>query len=688
MRNHAAKTFWNRPGVWLLAALLAAPSVGHACTLWGAAGAAAQGGTILSKNRDWKPDHIQVLEMQRNGTNYAYLGLYAVGNDAEGIKQGINEKGLTVVTATAGSIPKATREAQPGRGGVMTTLLQRYATCDQILADQKELFSGRKPVFLMISDRKKILVLEVGLKGRYTLKTVTSGTTAHANHFLDASLTNDNLNLGESSTTRVARIHSLLESASGPLDTAAFATMSRDQQAGANNSLWRTGTKSATLSSWIVETPRQGPPRLQVVLADPGEPEQTNTLVLDQKFWRDSHFEGRVTEAKARLQAKAKTAPAPSALTAADFRFDGPLGSEGARIAARGSNTFHVTLSHAPEKTNWANMCQFEITKHAKGVPLVLEAEFNGPEPLYFFDDYFYSWSYDGKEWTPLRWEKFRNGRANRLLFPAFTQDRVLVGHQVPMSAEDAESFLQQTAKHPHAKLQVIGRSLQGRNIYRLEITDPDSAIPRGKRWVHYVKNEHPGEHNAQWRITGMIQDLLSPAAADFRRRAICHFVLIMSPDSPSHGWYRVNAQGVDMNRSFHPDGAASNQVHEAHVCQQDIETLMASSTPVTAFWAMHTWQGRLDVMMTAGPEIGRTLPAQERFAEIIQKNDTHKVVNSVKFTELDLPGSWNQGVRKRLGITSVLCEGGGGIRTRAENVASGVMFMQSLRELYGGTKP
>ena len=30
----------------------------HACTLWGAAGSEASGGTIVSKNRDWKPDQI------------------------------------------------------------------------------------------------------------------------------------------------------------------------------------------------------------------------------------------------------------------------------------------------------------------------------------------------------------------------------------------------------------------------------------------------------------------------------------------------------------------------------------------------------------------------------------------------------------------------------------------------------
>jgi hypothetical protein len=267
------------------------PGVARACTLWGAAGADANGGTILSKNRDWKPDHVQTLELHRPANGFTYFGLYAVGNDAEGLKEGVNEKGLCVVTATAGSIPKATRQAEPGRSGVMSTLLQHYATCDQILADQKALFQNRKPTLLMISDRKQILVLEVGLKGRYALKAVESGTATHSNHFLDASLTNCNAHVSESSAARLARIAELLEKTPRPLDTPAFAAMSRDSQGGVNNSLWRTSSGSATLSSWIIETPRSGPPTLRVLLANPGRPEQTNTFVLTDQFWKDNRFE-------------------------------------------------------------------------------------------------------------------------------------------------------------------------------------------------------------------------------------------------------------------------------------------------------------------------------------------------------------------------------------------------------------
>lgn len=277
--------------VWvlILSSFLCAPCpTGKACTLWGAAGADASGGTIVSKNRDWPPDHVQVLKLQRPAKGYAYFGLHAEGNDATGIKQGINEKGVAVMTATAGSIPKKVREAQPGRGGLMTTILTGYASCDEVLADQDKLFTNRRPVFMLISDRQKILVLEIGLNGRYTLKAVESGPVVHSNHYLDETMQEFNRRISQSSATRVKRIADLLEQKATPYDTACFAELSRDRKNAPDHSLWRDGKGSHTLSSWIVETPAAGPPKLRVLIANPGQVEVTHQLVLDENFWKQS----------------------------------------------------------------------------------------------------------------------------------------------------------------------------------------------------------------------------------------------------------------------------------------------------------------------------------------------------------------------------------------------------------------
>jgi len=258
-----------------------------ACTLWGVAGRGAGGGTIISKNRDWKPDHVQVLKMHRNAKGYAYFGLYAKGGAAPGLKDGVNEKGLAVVTASASTLPKGMRDDQPGKHDVLGDLLSDCASCDEVLARQDAIFPQCEAEFLMISDGKKILVVEVGVHGRYAIKTVENGPATHTNHYLENSLDDLNVKTNSTSMTRLERITDLLKTSPTPRNTAAFAAMSRDQHDGPNNSLWRTGKATRTLASWIVETPPDGAPKLRVVLATPGQAETTNTFVLDRRFWKE-----------------------------------------------------------------------------------------------------------------------------------------------------------------------------------------------------------------------------------------------------------------------------------------------------------------------------------------------------------------------------------------------------------------
>lgn len=278
----------SRYRIWTsLLALASLAGTSRACTLW-AAVQASDGGTIISKNRDWKPDNTQVLKLKRSPNAYAYFGLYAEGNEAPGLKQGVNEKGLCVVTASASSIPKATRDAQTGKGGLMTALLEHYATCDAVLADQAKLFSHRHPEFLMVSDRQQVITLEIGVDGRYAVNVTKQGTVAHTNHFLDRSLADCNVAVGASSATRLKRIDELLKTAPGPLTAATFAAISQDHHDGPSNSLWRTAKSESTLSSWILETPADGVPTLRVLLANPGEPQQIKTYRLDPAFWAQS----------------------------------------------------------------------------------------------------------------------------------------------------------------------------------------------------------------------------------------------------------------------------------------------------------------------------------------------------------------------------------------------------------------
>lgn len=377
-------------------------------------------------------------------------------------------------------------------------------------------------------------------------------------------------------------------------------------------------------------------------------------------------------------------------LSVDDFKFDGPSGSHGAKVEKVAENHFKISLGNAPKQPTWCNMLYFQIVRNAKGNKLRVDVEFKGGN-AYRFNHNSATWSYDYENWQGISWcdPDEPSKRGDSLLFPEFAEDVVYFGAQVPMSYEKLVELIETWSKHPHVIVHVVGKSLEGRKLYRLEITDPDSPHGRASRWGHWFGNQHPGEHNSQWRIAGMIDWLLSDQGADCRKRSTCHFVPMTSPDGPSNGWYRVNAQGVDMNRSYFAKGAnREKQAHEAYIIQKDLEDLMASENPVSDVWSMHTWGGPVEPILLAGPEIGGAIGPWEDFKEVLIKNDPNQLVEPLK--AIDKPGGanqWNSGPHIQFGVTNVLCEGSGQWTSKQKSLDAGAVLMKSIAEYYKGTK-
>ncbi|QIY81683.1 carcinine hydrolase/isopenicillin-N N-acyltransferase family protein [Chromobacterium violaceum] len=270
---------------WLAVAgitgLLAFPPV-DACTLWGAAGTASMEGSLLAKNRDWKPDHAQSLRLLHPEHGYAYLGLYADNGSEPGIKAGVNQKGLAVVAAEASSLPRALR-ADSARHGVLTRLLRDYGSLDEVASAADKLFAQARPVFLLLADAGGLMQVEIGQHGRYRLIRQQSGTLAHTNHYADTSLLDGAQTIGPSSQARLERIRFLLDQ--HPAHTLSeFERLSRDRHDGPDNSLWRSG-REHTLAGWRIALPAGEPPRLQLTLANPGRAERDGDYALDAAFW-------------------------------------------------------------------------------------------------------------------------------------------------------------------------------------------------------------------------------------------------------------------------------------------------------------------------------------------------------------------------------------------------------------------
>jgi hypothetical protein len=268
-----------------LATLCAASLPAEACTLWGAAGSASSDGTLLVKNRDWKPDHVQSLRLVHSKHGLSFVGLYADNGRSPGIKAGVNQAGLSVVSASASSLPRAVREEDRERHGIITDILRQYHTLDDVASHASQIFPHARPIFLLLADASGLMQVEIGQDGKFDISRSQSGTLAHTNHYFAPALLNQEQTIGSSSATRLSRIQTLLQQQAAPHSLNEFSQLSNDRHDGPDNSLWRSG-KEYTLASWQIALSKSGSPKLHLVMANPGTQQRSSDWQLDAAFWQ------------------------------------------------------------------------------------------------------------------------------------------------------------------------------------------------------------------------------------------------------------------------------------------------------------------------------------------------------------------------------------------------------------------
>lgn len=402
----------------------------------------------------------------------------------------------------------------------------------------------------------------------------------------------------------------------------------------------------------------------------------------------------------------------PPPLTAADFTLDYQYGSRNSRVEKLGENHFAFHRGKSIEGDDRTSTPQFEIHRGIRGRRVTIDFHGLGAPSWGSGERSRHNknmaYSLDGRNWTPVLQEVVRidkegrvvTGEAEghqvaRVVLGPFESDSLYYGWQIPLSHEMAEELYREWAGDPRTGrfLQVneLGKSIGGRTLYRLEITDPESDVSRSDRWVHWVSSAHPHEGKARWRVAGLIDWLLSddPAAADSRRRSIWHVTIMMNPDGVNLGFTRINLQNIDMNRAYRIAGSHPSQAHEAYIFQREVERIMASNEPLTTFTDMHVWGGRVEPMIQPGPEFGRgpgKLGEWTDLREIMKRHDPKGL-----YKDLDTRSGgatvWDGGVHRHLGITASLVEGGGLIDSQADNMEAGRIYGRSYSEFYRGTK-
>jgi hypothetical protein len=160
--------------------------------------------------------------------------------------------------------------------------------------------------------------------------------------------------------------------------------------------------------------------------------------------------------------------------------------------------------------------------------------------------------SFDNEHWThftELEWDDAKKEQTVRLRPET---DSVWLAFVPPYPESRLRRLLGEIAASPHARVEVIGRSVLGRDLPLVTITDfatPDA----NKQTIWLQARDHAWESPTSFIAEGAMRFAVSddPEARALREKCILVLTPMMDPDGSALGRGRFNANGWDFNRHW-----------------------------------------------------------------------------------------------------------------------------------------
>jgi murein tripeptide amidase MpaA len=155
--------------------------------------------------------------------------------------------------------------------------------------------------------------------------------------------------------------------------------------------------------------------------------------------------------------------------------------------------------------------------------------------------------SYDREHWFRVP-TTFDGDKLTITLTPEY--DSVYFAYFSPYSYDRHQDLLHNAQMHTSCQLQVLGQTLDGRDISLLKVGE----AAEGKRSIWLTARQHPGETMAEWFVEGFLNRLLDDddgVARALLNKAVFYIVPNMNPDGSVRGHLRTNAIGVNLNREW-----------------------------------------------------------------------------------------------------------------------------------------
>jgi hypothetical protein len=160
--------------------------------------------------------------------------------------------------------------------------------------------------------------------------------------------------------------------------------------------------------------------------------------------------------------------------------------------------------------------------------------------------------SNDGEHWqhfASMDWDKEKK-EATLKFRP--TGDRIWIAHLQPYTHSRLLKLLEEIDRSPSARVEVIGKTVQGRDLHLVTVTDFNKADAE-KKTVWLQARQHAWESGTSFVMEGALRFITSdePRAKALREKVVFKFTPMMDPDGCAGGKVRFNANGYDVNRHW-----------------------------------------------------------------------------------------------------------------------------------------
>ncbi len=206
-----------------------------------------------------------------------------------------------------------------------------------------------------------------------------------------------------------------------------------------------------------------------------------------------------------------------------------------------------------------------------------------------------------------------------RLRFTPRT-NRIWIAHVPPYTNQHLQRLLNEFRKHPHLQQETIGKTVQGRELQLLTITD--ERVPLAEKKVIWLMfRQHSWEAGSSWAGEGAIRFLLAntPTAEIIRQTAVFKILPLCDPDGVARGGVRFNANGFDLNRNWDVEDA--QKMPEITAQRKAILAWVDSGNRIDLFLSLHNTETA--EYLEGPPGDGRYRVLMERFSKLLSAGKT-----------------------------------------------------------------